>query len=104
MQRTEVLRSAEDFVKRFGVAQCHFVELRHWEIGEVAPARALIEGLVEARVGSRYQVVAVVRVDPQGVVVAVFLSSRPEVVDVCPTVARNMEEHVHLIHEIGILW
>ena len=69
----------------------------------MSPRGAFIERLIETGVGARDKVVPIVRVNPQGVVVAVLLASGAEVVEGRAAVAGDMEEDIHLIHEIGIL-
>ena len=102
-QRSQVLRAAQHVVERLRIVEGELVELRDRQVREMPPSRAVVERLVETGVGAHEQVVAVVRIDPHRVVVAVLLASRSQVVEGPAAVARDLEKHVHLIHQVGIL-
>ena len=68
----------------------------------MSPGVALVERFVQPCVGAGQEVLAVVGVDPQRVVVAVLLAAGTEVVEAVAAIACYVQEHVHLVDEIGV--
>ena len=101
-QRSQVLRAAQDVEERLAVGEGDLVELRDGHVGEVAPGLSFVEGLVESGVGAAQHVARVVRIEPEGVVVGMLLAPGAQGGEGGPAVARDLEEYVHLNHQIGV--
>ena len=102
-QRAEILRAAEHVVERLRVVERKLVELGDRHVREVPERPAVVEALVQPRVRPHEQVQRVLRVDPQRVVVAVFVARRLEVSEGRATVPRDLDEDVHLVHDVRIV-
>ena len=103
VERPQVLRAAEDVVEGLAVVERELVELRDRQVGEVPPSRALVEGLVEARVGPGQDVCGVGGVDPEGVVVAVLLAAGAQFGEGRAAVAGDVHEDVHLVDHVHVV-
>ncbi len=102
MKGAQVLGPAQDVEEGLGVVQGHLVELGHGHIGKVPPGDAFVEGLVEAGVGAHQEMPSVLLVDPEGVVVAVGLPARSQVVEGSASVPGHLDEDVHLVDQVRV--
>ena len=102
VHRAQVLRAAEDVVEGLAIAERDLVELRDREVREVPELAAVVEALVEARVGADEEVVGVRGIDPERVVVAVLGVARLEDVEGGAAIPRDVHEDIHLVDDVRV--
>ncbi len=101
-EREVVLRAAVHVVERRVHVDVDLVELRQRQVGEEAPGLRPVEGLVETTVVAVEDVVAVIRIDPDGMVVDV-LARLAEVLPRGAAVIGDAVVHVDGDHAVGVV-
>ena len=97
-----VLGAAVDVVEGLGVVDRDLVELGGRQVAVETPGGAAVPGLVETAVTAGEQVIGVVRVDPQGVVVNVFVGLG-HVVEGLAAVLGDLHPGVHRVDGVGVV-
>ena len=67
----------------------------------MTPGCSSVEGLVQPGISTAEHMQWVVRVDPESVVVRVLVAPSLQITERLPAVVRDLEEDVHLDHDVG---